>query len=124
MSRLVPLQGSPGYRQLWRIVDGAVRDTFNAHPDYLSPRGRRKAEAALVKRITGAVFGYAVAAADAAAQGRSGFSPAAESEAAAVVPAPPAEPAQRLRLLAGCHAPVSPIHADGPAYEILLTGSA
>lgn len=40
MSRPVRAQKapSPEYLRLWRIIDGAVRDTFASHPEYLSGR--------------------------------------------------------------------------------------
>ncbi len=50
------------YRQLWRIVDGAVADAFLAHPDYLSNSAHeRTVRASLNKRVVGAVLGYAKA---------------------------------------------------------------
>jgi hypothetical protein len=57
--RIVPLKAGAVYRQVWRIVDGAVRDAFRQHPDYLSPC-RREAEIrrSIVKRVTGAFLGY------------------------------------------------------------------
>ena len=59
--RAGPPPGKPAaYRQLWRIVDGAVRDTFEQHPEYLTPAGRRQAQRSVVKRVTGQVLGYAV----------------------------------------------------------------
>lgn len=54
-------------RQLWRLVDGAVRDAFACHPEYLTPLGQIKAVQAINKRVTGALHGYAAQ----AAQGRS-----------------------------------------------------
>lgn len=43
------------YRRLWRIVDGAVADTFAHHPDYLTQKGRHgnAARISLNKRIVG-----------------------------------------------------------------------
>ena len=60
---------NPGrqYRQLWRIVDGAVRDTLLQHPGYLTQKGKRSLRMSLNKRVTGAVLGYAAQ----AARGRS-----------------------------------------------------
>lgn len=62
------------YRQLWIIIDGAIRDTFNCHPEYLTDAGKRHAQLSLGKRITGAIHGHATlkAAAQALAGGRSG----------------------------------------------------
>lgn len=47
------------YRQLWRVVDGAVRDTFANHPEYLTDKGRRDAQLSIVKRVAGSLHGYA-----------------------------------------------------------------
>lgn len=47
------------YFMLWRIVDGAVRDTLIRHPDYLTDKGRHNARISLNKRIVGALMGYA-----------------------------------------------------------------
>lgn len=49
------------YHKVWRIVDGAIRDTFQHHPEYLSETkygpdiGR-----SLAKRITGAILGSGI----------------------------------------------------------------
>jgi hypothetical protein len=69
------------YRSLWRVVDGAVRDCLNQHPEYLTDRGRRAMQASMTKRIAGAVFGFASASARARAERRSGSNgPAAKQE--------------------------------------------
>jgi hypothetical protein len=47
------------YSQLWRIVEGGVVDCFNNHPDYLTPKGKRSAQASIVKRVTGTVLSFA-----------------------------------------------------------------
>jgi hypothetical protein len=49
------------YRQLWRVVDGAVRDALETHPEYLTPKGNIQSAArrSIVKRVTGAVLGFA-----------------------------------------------------------------
>jgi hypothetical protein len=47
------------YRQLWRIVNGAVRTTFRAHPEYLTPAGHESAVQSITKRVTGSLHGYA-----------------------------------------------------------------
>ena len=70
------MKDSRAYRQLWRIVDGAVRDALDSHPDYLTKKGRESARNSITKRVTGAVLGYATE----VAQGRSGVSPAADME--------------------------------------------
>lgn len=66
------------YRQLWRVVDGAVADAFTCHPNYLTEAGkfRSVARQSIVKRVTGAVLSYA----EQSARGRSGDSPAAEKD--------------------------------------------
>ena len=84
MSRAPRLQpekaGDPDYRQIWRVVDGAVRATFEAHPEYLAPKASvRTVRNSIVKRVTGAIHGYA----EQSAWGRSGSSPAAERAGAA-----------------------------------------
>lgn len=56
------------YRQLWRLVDGAVRDAFANHPEYLTTRGKDAAARSITKRVTGTLHGYAVQ----TARGRSG----------------------------------------------------
>jgi hypothetical protein len=68
------------YRQLWRVVDGAVFDALYTHQDYLTPKGRRSARGSIVKRVTGAVMGYA----EESARGRSGASPAPDRVAVQV----------------------------------------
>lgn len=75
------------YRQLWRLVGGAVGDAFATHPEYLTPLGQRKAAEAVIKRVTGTLFGYATQ----VAQGRSVSKPGeaqAEKAAAEVTDAP------------------------------------
>lgn len=47
------------YRQLWRVVDGAVFDALYTHQDYLTEKGKRSARESIVKRVTGAVLGFA-----------------------------------------------------------------
>lgn len=63
-----PKPDDKAFRLFWRIVDGAVRDAFNMHPEYLA----RTASEAVVrrsvnKRVVGALMGFAVD----AAKGRS-----------------------------------------------------
>lgn len=53
------LKGDERYKALWRIVDGAVRDAFANHPDYLSAKGARLAQESIVKRVVGAVHSQA-----------------------------------------------------------------
>lgn len=47
------------YGKLWRIVDGAVRDTFAMHPEYLAD-ARREAvvRQSLNKRVVGTLWGF------------------------------------------------------------------
>ena len=61
--RTKPPKGGSAYRQLWRIVDGAVADAFRNHPGYLVPRARRAAQNSVTKRVVGAVLGFAAQAA-------------------------------------------------------------
>lgn len=72
--RTRPVKGSRAYRQLWRVVDGAVADAFMQHPNYLTDAGRMAAQLSITKRVVGAVMSYA----EQSAKGRSGASPAAE----------------------------------------------
>ncbi len=57
-------------RAIWRVIDGAVRDGFTHHPDYLTEKGSKGAVArrSIVKRATGAVLSYLAQ----VKQGRSG----------------------------------------------------
>lgn len=64
------------YRQLWRVVDGAVFDALYTHQDYLTPKGQRAARMSINKRVVGAVLGFA----EQSARGRSGEIPAAERD--------------------------------------------
>ena len=47
-------------RQVWRVVDGAIRDAFIHHPDYLTMNGTRynSARRSIAKRVTGALLSY------------------------------------------------------------------
>lgn len=74
MRRLRARNRSKAYNQLYRVVDGAVFDALWNHPDYLTDKGRRNARSSVVKRVTGAVLGYA----EQSARGRSGSRPAPE----------------------------------------------
>jgi hypothetical protein len=38
---------------MWRQVDGIVRQTFKAHPEYLTEKGQKHARLSLTKRIAG-----------------------------------------------------------------------
>lgn len=74
MKRLEPEKApDPTYRQIWRVVDGAVRSALAAHPEYLASGARpRTVRNSIVKRVVGALHGYA----EESAWVRSGFSPA------------------------------------------------
>lgn len=67
------------YVQLWKLVGGAVRDTFATHPEYLTEAGRRAAERSITKRVTGTLHGYATQ----VARGRSAGLVDAPADAAA-----------------------------------------
>lgn len=54
---------STAYQELWGVVDGAVVDAFNNHPDYLTRKGQESARTSVVKRVTGTVLSFAVQAA-------------------------------------------------------------
>jgi hypothetical protein len=76
--RTAPEQGSPTYRQVWRVVDGAVREALRAHPDYIAAGHRAgKVRNSITKRVVGAVCGYSAQ----AGWARSGFSPASAKPA-------------------------------------------
>lgn len=53
-------EGSP-YEELWKLMDGAVRDAFDKHPEYL-PNKKRGTEytirMSIVKRATGAAMSF------------------------------------------------------------------
>lgn len=81
------------YRQLWRIVDGAVRDCVLSHPDYFTAKGFRSARPSIVKRVTGTVLSFATAAkgrSDPPADMPSGCGP--EASRGGIAPARAAQP--------------------------------
>lgn len=47
------------HKKLWRMVEGAVADAFNSHPDYLTERGRARATESITKRVVGTLVGNA-----------------------------------------------------------------
>lgn len=52
-----PQKTETQYTKLWNIVDGAVLDAINCHPDYLNPQKSRKTvRASINKRVVGAVL--------------------------------------------------------------------
>jgi hypothetical protein len=57
--RLKPpkLEQHSDYHRIWRVVDGAVRDTLTKHPEYLATKHVHDAKFSFVKRITGAIIG-------------------------------------------------------------------
>jgi hypothetical protein len=62
MKRIKPQKRpSVGYSRIWRVVDGAVRDALQNHPDYLSQKGARfsACRQSIVKRVTGAILSFA-----------------------------------------------------------------
>lgn len=97
------------YKMLWVLVDGAVRDTFERHPDYLTAKGRDSAIMSVNKRVTGAIFGYVTQ----VAQCRSvEVSPATRTEADALPNLKLAEPDAAADMNAGlCLPSVQPPRA-------------
>ena len=80
------MKNARAYRQLWRVVDGAVRDALESHPDYLTKKGRASARVSVTKRVTGAIMGYV----EQSTQGRSGGeASAAETGGGASLPSRP-----------------------------------
>jgi len=55
-----PKMPSKEYRAYWRVIDGAVRNALDMHPDYLTNKGssRSCARMSIVKRVVGAVIGF------------------------------------------------------------------
>ena len=55
-----PKMPSKEYRAYWRVIDGAVRNALDMHPDYLTNKGSTKscARMSIVKRVVGAVIGF------------------------------------------------------------------
>lgn len=56
--RVLLSEKSRMYRQLWRIVDGAVFDALYTHGDYLTAKGRFSARTSINKRVVGAIIGF------------------------------------------------------------------
>lgn len=55
-----PHKTAKAYRELWRVVDGAVADALGMHPDYLATTAReRTVRNSINKRVVGAVLGFA-----------------------------------------------------------------
>lgn len=56
--RLRPPKRNSLYRFVWRLVDGAVRDAFTHHPEYLASGAHEKdVRNSIAKRVTGAITG-------------------------------------------------------------------
>lgn len=55
MTKPPPEQTDPIYCRLWTIVDRAVAQAFDRHPDYLTPHGKDKAQQSVNKRVVGAL---------------------------------------------------------------------
>lgn len=62
--------GKAEHHLLWRIVAGAVTDALQAHPEYVTDRGRQTAINSITKRVVGQLVGHA-----SEARKRRGFGP-------------------------------------------------
>lgn len=75
------------YRQIYRVVDGAVADAILQHPEFFALGRQRNASISIVKRVAGAVCGYLdqrASSAEGSKRGRSGRNrPAAKEGGAA-----------------------------------------
>lgn len=90
------------YSRLWRIVDGAVADAFNQHPEYLKGARRSVVQNSITKRVTGAVMGFA----SEQARGRSGSqSSGCTGEDGALTPLPARWVDMARRVLRGIRIP-------------------
>lgn len=47
------------HQRLWRMVEGAVVDTFKSHPDYLTAKGAHSVVPSVTKRVVGTLVGHA-----------------------------------------------------------------
>ncbi len=57
--RIKPVKLDPFYHQMWRIVDGAVRKTFQDHPEYIREGKTEKiVRQSIAKRVVGALAGF------------------------------------------------------------------
>jgi hypothetical protein len=82
MNHSRPPRDGRAYRSLWRLVEGAIADTINQHPDYFAEGRARAARLSIAKRVTGAILGFA----EQSARGRSGVhAPAADTGRVSVV---------------------------------------
>lgn len=58
--RSKPPKPDPAYQQLWRTIEGAVRDALQMHPEYLaSGRAPRTVVNSITKRVTGSIISLA-----------------------------------------------------------------
>ena len=71
------------YRQLFRVVDGAVADAIMTHPEFFALGRQRSARASIAKRVAGAIVGYIdqrASSAEGSEKGRSGANRPAASK--------------------------------------------
>lgn len=55
-----PQKSSAQYATIWKLVDGAIADAFNAHPEYLNKEvSEARVRTSICKRVTGIVTSYA-----------------------------------------------------------------
>lgn len=54
-----PLKPDVLYGTIWRMVDGAVRDAVNCHPEYFPGARRGNLRSSITKRVTGALTSWA-----------------------------------------------------------------
>jgi hypothetical protein len=54
-----PFLARADHARLWRIVEGAVLDALQNHPNYLTPLGESAAVASITKRVVGQLIGAA-----------------------------------------------------------------
>ncbi|TWB38015.1 hypothetical protein [Nitrospirillum pindoramense] len=55
-----PPKGDAAYQQLWQVIDIAVRDAFDRHPEYLTAAGRHAAVTSVTKRVVGGVLAHLI----------------------------------------------------------------
>lgn len=57
--RTYPPKGDEKYHQLWRLVDGAVVDALNRHPEYVGAGIHTTAiRVSITKRVVGALMSF------------------------------------------------------------------
>lgn len=67
-----PKKPNHAYTQLWRLVDGGVRDAFRMHPNYIPPSEKEWiVRQSIAKRVTGTIEGYIEELCGLSARGRS-----------------------------------------------------